>query len=307
VSARPALLLRLPNWVGDVCMCLPTLHALHEVGFALQACGRGWAKELLAGMPVEMLPLRKRGILAQAADMRASTSRHALLFTNSLSSALAARLAGLAAIGYRGEGRWPLLAKGIPRPTGGHEVATFWRLGTIACERWASRADWPGRIPDRLDLPIPQDARETAGRALDNARITTPYWACAPLAQGTIGGLSKIWPHWRELAQRLADTQRPVVACPGPGEEDACRAALPGARILPGLGLASYAAVLGGAEQVVANDSGPMHLAAAAGAPVFGIFGPGDPDRTAPWGGRHLGGRGRWPSLAEACRALDLH
>jgi lipopolysaccharide heptosyltransferase II len=42
-----------------------------------------------------------------------------------------------------------------------------------------------------------------------------------------------------------------------------------------------------GARFVVSNDSGPMHIAAAFGIPVFAIFGPTDPIRTGPYGKGH--------------------
>ena len=37
-------------------------------------------------------------------------------------------------------------------------------------------------------------------------------------------------------------------------------------------------------EVMVTNDTGPMHVAAALGKPVVGIFGPTDPRRTGPYG-----------------------
>lgn len=41
------------------------------------------------------------------------------------------------------------------------------------------------------------------------------------------------------------------------------------------------------AQFFVSNDSGPMHIAAALGIPVFAIFGPTDPVRTGPYGKGH--------------------
>ena len=38
---------------------------------------------------------------------------------------------------------------------------------------------------------------------------------------------------------------------------------------------------------VISTDSGPMHLAAAAGTPVIALFGPTDPKRTGPYGSGH--------------------
>jgi heptosyltransferase-2 len=96
------------------------------------------------------------------------------------------------------------------------------------------------------------------------------------------------------------------VVCPGPGEEAACAAQVPAAQPLPGLGLGAYAAVLAGARVVVANDSGPMHLAAAVDAPVVGVFGVSDPARTRPWSpqAEAVGAPPRWPALDAVWQAM---
>jgi len=51
--------------------------------------------------------------------------------------------------------------------------------------------------------------------------------------------------------------------------------------------LKELVAVIRGARLVISNDSGPMHIAAALGIPVFAIFGPTDAVRTGPYGKRH--------------------
>ena len=48
--------------------------------------------------------------------------------------------------------------------------------------------------------------------------------------------------------------------------------------------LKQLVALLAGAELVIANDSGPMHIAAALGRPMVTVFGPTNPARTGPWG-----------------------
>jgi lipopolysaccharide heptosyltransferase II len=50
--------------------------------------------------------------------------------------------------------------------------------------------------------------------------------------------------------------------------------------------LSELTSVLGGATVTIAVDSGPMHLAAAAGSPVVALFGPTDPRLCRPWSGR---------------------
>jgi len=45
--------------------------------------------------------------------------------------------------------------------------------------------------------------------------------------------------------------------------------------------------IIRGARFFISNDSGPMHIAAALGIPVFAIFGPTNPERTGPYGKGH--------------------
>lgn len=51
--------------------------------------------------------------------------------------------------------------------------------------------------------------------------------------------------------------------------------------------LRELACLYGKASLVVTTDSGPMHIAAAAGTPVVALFGPTDPSRTGPYGPGH--------------------
>jgi len=53
------------------------------------------------------------------------------------------------------------------------------------------------------------------------------------------------------------------------------------------LTLRQLAHLLARADLFVTNDSGPMHLASAVGAPTLAIFGPTDPELTGPYGSRH--------------------
>ncbi len=112
------------------------------------------------------------------------------------------------------------------------------------------------------------------------------------------------WPgkQWRaerfaELARRLTAPGAALagarVALLGAGHERAQAepliGALPGGRVLDLVGavdLPGAAACLKRCRLFVGNDSGLMHLAAAAGAPTLGLFGPSEARRYAPWGPR---------------------
>lgn len=66
-----------------------------------------------------------------------------------------------------------------------------------------------------------------------------------------------------------------------------------GGKVLAGtLDLLASAALLARAGVFIGNDSGLMHVAAAAGAPTLGLFGPSDEGRYAPFGPKALALRG---------------
>jgi ADP-heptose:LPS heptosyltransferase len=105
----------------------------------------------------------------------------------------------------------------------------------------------------------------------------------------------KVWPADRFAAsfRGLAESQLPnaiaaVLGGPGPAEREMATpllTALPEAIDLVGiLSLAEAASVLQRASLFIGNDSGLMHLAAAAGAPTIGLFGPTDAATYAPSG-----------------------
>jgi ADP-heptose:LPS heptosyltransferase len=98
----------------------------------------------------------------------------------------------------------------------------------------------------------------------------------------------KRWPHFAELAARL---DMPSVVAGGPAEQplaQVIRAASPAALDLTGrTTLAQLAAIARHAAVAVGNDTGPTHLAAAAGCPTVALFGgESDPALCAPRGER---------------------
>ncbi|HEX6159865.1 MAG TPA: lipopolysaccharide heptosyltransferase I [Thermoanaerobaculia bacterium] len=95
------------------------------------------------------------------------------------------------------------------------------------------------------------------------------------------GKPNKLWPveRFRELAQQLGDR---ALAVWGPGEKDLADAI--GCRVAPPTNLRELAFLLQHARVVIGADTGPLHLAAALGTPVIGLYGPTDPRRNGPYG-----------------------
>ena len=74
-SPSPALYVRLPNWVGDVCMSLPSLEALLATGLPVVACARPWARDLLAAYPLAGFVPMKGAWRADRAAVRNARAR----------------------------------------------------------------------------------------------------------------------------------------------------------------------------------------------------------------------------------------
>ena len=107
------------------------------------------------------------------------------------------------------------------------------------------------------------------------------------------GRPDKRWPTaaFRAVAAALAaEAGAHVLVSWGPGERaraDAIAADLaPGVSLAPPTDLPELSALLRRASLVVAGDTGPLHLAAAAGAACLGLFGPTDAVRNGPYGPR---------------------
>ncbi|HTY10267.1 MAG TPA: glycosyltransferase family 9 protein [Bacteroidota bacterium] len=94
---------------------------------------------------------------------------------------------------------------------------------------------------------------------------------------------AKLWPAERfaDLADLLtAKLHAQVIVTRGPQDGQTVHAVgsgvVGGVLTLPVLPLRQLAAILSLCSAYVANDSGPMHIAAAVGTPTIGIFGPGE-------------------------------
>ena len=101
---------------------------------------------------------------------------------------------------------------------------------------------------------------------------------------------TKRWPPERfgAVAAHLREAHGlPSVVVWGPDDEARARAVVEAAdgaaTLAPETDLAELAALLQAAALVVSGDTGPLHLAAALGTPVVGLYGPSDPARNGPW------------------------
>ena len=292
---RGPLIVRIRNWVGDVVLGLPALRLMESQGYRLHIVARGkWAPALLSGYgwPVTVQPTpitekvrQLREIKRQCSEIDAGFAEreNAVLLPVSFSSALEMRLAGLNAVGVAKEGRSPLLARAVPWAREGHELVRYWDL---ACRFLRLEQTPPADIGFQVaPAKALQAAEQLAARGIHGAFVMVCPFAAGRAA--TADRAEKKWPAFAEFV-RLGSQELglPLVIYPGPGEQREAREVYPAATLLEGSDLAVYAALLQRAALVVANDTGPAHLAAALGRPVISVLGSTDAARWAPWGSR---------------------
>ena len=333
MSERRRIVVRTPNWLGDIVMALPAIAAVraaHPDAHLALAAPAAFAPFCAAVPGVDaVVPLAGSGIRAigaHAGALAAGAFDVAILFTNSFATALAASRAGIAERwGYDRAWRGRLLTRAIPvtprRPrgspdpgatpapgpssTGPHHSAYYLRL--------VASLDMAPVAGASVLVPVPAAGAGQAETLLAAAGVAAGT-RLVGFAPGAAYGSAKRWPPERvaEAIARLVAAGARAVLVGAAGDREIARAiqsALePAARpsvvdLVGATDVKTLMAVLARCDVVVANDSGAMHVASAVGRPVVAIFGPTDERATAPLGPHTLVRHDVWcrPCLLRAC------
>ncbi len=137
-----------------------------------------------------------------------------------------------------------------------------------------------GREPVEFVLPIDEPDRIAVGQLLP---LEKRYAVLLPGSSAA----SKRWPAERfvELVAPLKSRFGLEAVVAGSSSDAQLARNIPGSIDLTGkTNLRQLVALLDKADLVIGNDTGPMHIAAALGRPLVGIFGPTDPKHTGPYG-----------------------
>lgn len=285
MSQASFLIVRL-GALGDIIHAIPVVAALRE---AHPAARIGWVVHprfapllhLLEGLD-HVYPLERRtgahairevrrerydvcldlqGLIKSAAVARFSGARRVIGFSRHL---LRESAASLAYSESGGDGTGHVVDKNLSL------------LATVGVRPHAPR--FLLRIPD---TPVVRCTRQILG-----AGETDPFAVVNPGAAWP----NKRWPAERfgEVARRLHERLglRSAVLW-GPEEATlaaaVARASDGAARMAPQTTMVEMLALAHAARVMVSGDTGPLHLAAAAGTPVVGLYGPTPPARNGPW------------------------
>jgi len=284
----PRILVRAPNWLGDLVMSTPGFRALRAAypDSHLTLHVREPLLPLLQGSPWfdDVLPLRSyhAGTLAMLSEARALRAAGrfdlGICIPDSWSSLLLMRAAGVReVVGYDRAGRGAFLHRRVPgfADAGPRRLVARERhvLGLMECVGAPARGT-------ELELFTTPDEEARAESALVASGVD-PEAGCVALAPGASYGTSKHWPatSFARVADEVVARGLQVVILGAPGEE-ALAARVAGAMtakaaVLAGeLDLGALKAVVRRMRILVCNDAGARHVAVAFGVPSVVMMGP---------------------------------
>jgi heptosyltransferase-1 len=276
--------------LGDILHTVPAVaalraaHANAKIDWVVE---RKWAPVLEGSSAInEVIPFDRRslwGAIECAQRLRENHYTCAIDFQGLYKSSVLAALSGAARrIGFdrawaREEGAAMLYTE-VVVPTGRHVTELNYSLAEQAGASRPRAPEYPLRVP-------------AGGAASIRARLQELGIGGEYIVVGPGGSWrAKCWPperygeFCREFEKR--NTIR-VIVIHGPGEkslsEQVLRAAAPSRAVAVATTIEELMGLLAHARCVVAADSGPLHLSAALGTPVVGLYGPTDPARNGPF------------------------
>ena len=297
--------------LGDVVHTLPALNALRR---HYPKAHISWIVEAIARDIVEGHPALDRALVWRRRDFEAALKSGRWLTAWRIFAELRRQVRQFPCdlvIDFQGllkSGLWVGVARGgrkvgfgpgLERSEGGHfflnERVPAISMDIHALERSLKLLEAAGipRGPIEYKFPINEAARAQVATLLSRHGIapTDRLVAIHPMTRWP----TKLWfdDRFAAVADELLRRGTKIIFTGSPADAPAldviaARMKSPMIRTHGAGGLQALAALHERAQVVVSTDTGPMHIAAAVGTPVVAIFGPTSPQRTGPYGERHI-------------------
>ncbi len=292
------VLVRATNWLGDAVISIPALHEIRRAhpGAEIVILTRQWVADLYAREDFcdRILVYQNKGLhagvlgrLRLAQTLRREQFDKAILLQNAFDAAILAFLARIPVrIGYARDARGILLTESIPVPGPG-AIPDHQRFYYLELLR---RAGIINELPECADIRLGGVDRAAADgrRGWKNRNLPEGPWI--GVSPGAAYGAAKRWIPERfaaaaaELSRQL-NANIAIFGSPAEAELAESIASQAGSRAHSLAGktsLSEFIELASTCSVYLANDSGPMHVAAALGLPTVAIFGATDHIATGP-------------------------
>lgn len=294
------ILVRVPNWLGDLVMATPGLIVLRDRfrDAEISVLGIAGVIHALEGHPaVDRILAYDRsgadrgiqGLRNMARSLRDERFDVTYVFPNSFASAFSVWLAGIPVrIGFATDGRSALLTEApakAPYLAHCHQSEVYATLAAGGSLESVPHPQWAVGVDERREA---ESLLRQSGLERDR-----PLLALNP---GSVNGLAKRWPverYARVVRWAVESAGWEVVILGAGSDRDVCEnvatlARVPVVTLAGCTGIRQFMSILTIAEICLSNDSGGMHVAAALGRPQVSLFGPTDSWTTGPFGPRQV-------------------
>ena len=287
------LLIRAPNWMGDVVLSLAAVRDLRR-NFPvarIEVLARPGVADLYRAVREVDAVRTATGFKGDIESIRAGAFGAAVLLPNSFGTALQALLARVPERwGYATDGRGRLLTRRarVPPEVRGRSEVYYYRamLAGVGLEVTAS--------PD-VTLRCPEEWSARGAALLDAGGSDESDGPWVGFSPGASFGAAKRWipERYSAVGDFLGRQHDARIAILGGRDERPLANAVAAGMRAPARNLcgetttAEMVGVLSRLRLLVTGDSGPMHVAAALGVPVVAVFGPTDWRETAPFTAAH--------------------
>ena len=284
------ILVRLPNWVGDVVMCTPTLAALREtypeahITYLLKP----YVRKIIEGLGIfdNLVDYEAGGFFGMeklAHKLRQDNFDLALLYPNSFSSAYVAWRAGIPRrVGYATDLRRWLLTDALPFEREGKKRKPVPMVHYY--DKITSHVGAEIRNPKPILIPS-EEGRRRCSDFLSSHGVADKE-PLAGISPGAKFGSTKLWmaEGFAEVIKQLKSNHnmRSIIFC-GPGEEEICNTIAVQCEEANPVNTADSIIPLDDAKAfverlsiMITTDAGLRHYAVAFDVPVVVLMGPTD-------------------------------
>ncbi|MFC1793064.1 lipopolysaccharide heptosyltransferase II [Planctomycetota bacterium] len=295
INCPDTLIIRLPNWVGDIVMAIPALDCFRNSFPDTKIIGivKKNAQGILRDGPwfdgfIDCDDKSWAGFWRMTKQIKKYKADMGVLLTNSVRSALSTWLGGVKKTYGYGHNHRGIFLSGGPESIRNNSRTVL--MPTAECYLEICR--WLGlNVPEKMQtrLFIGQQILKRAESLFQKYGIRKNDIVIG-LNPGASFGASKCWPaeYFAELAELCEkELGAKILLLSGPGEESIAQAVLKQSRAAiidtynDKVDLELLKPFVQRCNLLITNDTGPRHYAVALGIPVVVIMGPTNPDYTA--------------------------
>lgn len=286
------IVVRVPNWIGDSIMCLPSLNSIMKnfPDSQIWIAARNWVKEIFYNLDFSngVITLLKENsfnhFYRNINELKKEKFDLGILFTNSFASALLFYLARISQRwGYAKEGRSIFLSKAVAPKNNLMKHQIYYYLDLL--KDLGLKVEKP-----EIHLKISTEENVWAEKVLKQLNIKEKSFIIG-INPGAYYGPSKRWSaeKFADLVYKYRSELNSNVFLFGSkneislSEEILSYSKIPLFNFTGKTNLRQLMALISKCDLFITNDSGPMHIANALRIPVIAIFGPTEPSHTGPF------------------------